>query len=337
MKSENENRIIVPKTTRSVDRIDSPVTDLEAEEGQYVMYGGKVFERSEGIFIPTDIQHYVDQDAYETSMTSKEIEKTQEERITEGKIVEEKHGLYTVREPTRIEKAVELAKEIGRRLVSPKGLAYAAKAAVTVGGFGLGMDMIDTAEAYADTPTMKGSLEVMAGQESTTMDLKLIVPVEYDLGIFTRHRITPSYEDGSIGTFHLLNINYNIVDGLSVLAEVDAGSAIETHPRLGFQYGTKLGDVGLFSVAHIGITDNPDVTLIGNVVYHPELTDNLKLVADTEVISMLHDDGHKVSFFRPRLGVDYKGLEAGAACDFILKGNEPAFSYNCGGFLKVIR
>ncbi len=179
-----------------------------------------------------------------------------------------------------------------------------------------------------------GMIEVLAGQKTGTLDAKFAIPVAPRTSVFTRHRITSDY-DGKVGSFHVASLSYNLVDGLDVVAEVDAIPGIGLDPRLGVQYFKKLGDVTMFELlTHSAKGEGLNLTSLTNIGYCPKLSGDLSLVLGVENVSNFNDNGHNASTQRLRAGVGYKGLQGGIAADLPEVGKDPKFGYNAGGFVR---
>jgi hypothetical protein len=212
--------------------------------------------------------------------------------------------------------------------VSAKGLGMIALGAT------LAFGAPSYAAAEMPTKPAHGAVEVMAGQETGTLDAKFAIPVAPKLNAFTRHRVTSDY-DGNVGSFHVANLSYNVVDGLSVVAEVDAIPGVGLDPRLGAQYFKKVGDVSMFGlVSQSAKPDGLNLTSLTNVCYTPTLKGDLSLVLGVENVSNFNDEGHNFSTQRLRAGVGYKGLQGGIAADLTEVGKDPKFGYNAGGFVR---
>jgi len=199
-------------------------------------------------------------------------------------------------------------------------------------------------KADADDTPVKASMELMAGQDSAILDIKLLGSLGSGFAVFNRNRITALYGGaenlGEVGasSFHVVNFRYALPwvkrpHSLEALAEVDviAGKGID--PRFGVQYGVTLGDVSLSQIVSLGSA--PDGLLITNVGYAPEVAQDVRVVGRLENVTSVSGDGHTSSTQRVRLGVALGQYELGVAGDLIEKGNEGNFGYNAGGFVSV--
>ena len=186
------------------------------------------------------------------------------------------------------------------------------------------------------TPAGSGTIELLAGHETATLDLKLAVDFNDRLKFFTRHRVTSDYEGNIPGTFHAAKLGYRLIDGLSPIAGVMGTSNRWIAPQVGLEYGHKFGDFGLYQLAWISTESDWEINTLTNLTYTPKLSDNVGLFLGLEGVSYFNSEGHKISFQRPRAGLNYKGLILAAAADFTEKGNDGKFGYNLGGIAKVV-
>ncbi|MBT4935339.1 hypothetical protein HOL21_04250 [Candidatus Woesearchaeota archaeon] len=175
--------------------------------------------------------------------------------------------------------------------------------------------------ATAQAKPASGCVELMAGHESATLDTKLFVPVAPDTTLFTRSRITPDYETGKVGSFHIASLAYDVFKGIEVFGELDAIPGVELDPRAGVQYFTKLGDVSLFGLASVGLKETPDGSALLNVRYSPAVSDTVRLVFGAEIPAGFDKSG--ITFAEPRLraGVDIDGYHIGFAADLNVTGS----------------
>ncbi len=215
---------------------------------------------------------------------------------------------------------------------------------------------LNPATAFAETPAEKsetsktaeepqkeqvhGMVEVMAGHQSGTLDTKLSLPIAPNTKIFNRNRITGLYEDGSVSSFHAFMLTYSpFVQGLDLVAEVDAISGVGLEPRTGIQYFRKLDDFKLAGFTSVSLQENPTGLFLVNLSYNPKFNDIVGLATNAELITTVGEDGHNYSIQRLRLGVNLIGYQVGPALDLKEATNhqlgETAVSYNLGGFLKT--
>jgi len=186
-------------------------------------------------------------------------------------------------------------------------------------------------------PARADSIELMAGNKNTTLDLKASADLTKKLGLFIRARPSVDYA-GNISSFGLADLTINLGGGLDAVGEVQlfGGRAV---PRAGMQYFTKTGDFSLYTLATIGLDSRPYLESVTALRYAPVLYKNLRLLAQVEDVTDVSARGHDFSTQRMRLGVEWKGWGAGAAADLTETGNSPkpldgTFGWNAGGFIS---
>ena len=178
-----------------------------------------------------------------------------------------------------------------------------------------------------------GSAELMAGNRSATLDLKVGTELAPGLQFFTRQFSSVNY-DNEVGHFGLINLGYNVWDGLNVLAQAQAIPGVGAAPRFGFEYFKQVGDFGLYGEAVSTVPESPQIELLANIGYRPSLTDDLRLVTDLEAITLLSPErGHDYSTQRLRLGLGAGQFEFGPALNLEEVGGN--VDYNVGGSVKV--
>jgi hypothetical protein len=285
--------------------------------------GGKNYWKTEGkLYLPEDID---EETIVEVKPTLTKEERTIEEIAGPGKVVKEKLGLVVVGEPTTLEKVLTEAKEVLRRLTTPKILAYATGVALTI---------VSPMVLAGETPT-SGSLELMTGNEYSTLDTKITTKVVDDVNLFLRQIIT-STPEGEVSYFGLMDLSYNLVDGLDLVGEVQAAPGMGVVPRAGLQYFKAFGDSALYALATVSTMEHPDGEFVVNLSYSPELSENVDLLTNIEDLTSVGEDGHNFSVQKLRLGVTLMDrYQIGAAADLLELGNEGELSYNLGGFLGL--
>jgi len=250
-----------------------------------------------------------------------------------GKVVKEKRGLAVVREPTFLDKVREEVVGTLRNLANPRKLAYAVGVACA----------ILAPVAYADDSPVeipqeglgaKGHIEFLAGNVGLATDL-IVSMDDLLLGIdFTTRYKTGVDCENQVSHFGLIDLNYNIVDGLDALLEVQFIQGVGVVPRPGFWYATAFDDVNMFISATVGPTTNPDGELHALLAYKPELTEGAKLLLQMEAVTNFAKE-HNFSTQDFRIGVildDTYMLGAAANLKETGMGNGLEFSYNAGVF-----
>ncbi len=207
---------------------------------------------------------------------------------------------------------------------------------------GIVTSLLTAAPAFAETPVY-GSVELMAGKKSATLDTKLCIPIVSRLSLFNRNLFTGIYkngEEGSLSSFHIFTLNYNIVGGLDFFTETDLDfPAGGLDPRAGLQHFKELGDFGIFTYSSFS-PKGVNVLFINEISYNHMFTKMVGLTGNVEVLFDLGEKSFNFSTERLRLGANLGGYKLGPAADFNLNQStnqnikETTFSYNLGGFVK---
>lgn len=188
------------------------------------------------------------------------------------------------------------------------------------------------------TPQSKaaeGSLEVMAGQVATTIDLKVSGQIAPKTGLFLRGITTADY-DGDVSHFGLADVSYNIVDGLDAVAEVQLASGMGVVPRVGAQYFGKFGDVSIYTLATVKAMENPDGEFVVNLGYTPKLTEEVRLLTNLENLTSVGAEGHQFSTQKVRTGLTFQEkYQVGAGIDLTELGPKGELTYSAGGFVGL--
>lgn len=178
-----------------------------------------------------------------------------------------------------------------------------------------------------------GSAELMAGNKSATLDLKVSAEIAPKLELFSRNLPTVNY-DNEVSYFGLASLGYAVFDGLNVLAQAQFIPGVGAAPRAGLEYFKQVGDFGLYGEAVTTVQESPQVELLANVGYRQQLTENLRLIADLEAITLLSPKrGHDYSTQRLRVGLGTGQFEFGPAINVEETGGNG--DYNVGGSAKV--
>ncbi|MBW2999827.1 hypothetical protein KY339_04080 [Candidatus Woesearchaeota archaeon] len=183
-------------------------------------------------------------------------------------------------------------------------------------------------------PQTKGSAELMAGQETATLDTKLSVPVAPRTSVFSRNRITSDYE-GNIGSFHLFKLDFKVIDGLGLCGGLMGTSAGGLKPNIGPQYFGKFGNFSAYGTVLVSAEEKPVATTLVNFGYYTELSDAIGLVFGLENVTAVNGKGHIFSTQRGRVGIGFGNLQFGLAGDIVEAGNKGKFSYNVGAYGKA--
>ncbi|MBT4446520.1 hypothetical protein HOA92_00940 [archaeon] len=173
-----------------------------------------------------------------------------------------------------------------------------------------------------------GTVELMAGNGSTTLDIQMPGKLAEKIGYFSRTRFTKDY-DGDVSAFGAVDLTYSIGSNVDLLLETQFAQGLGVVPRPGVQYIKTSGDltvVGLLTGSH-----NLDLEPHLVVRYDRELNERFGLMGQVELLTNFGIDGHNFSLQRLRAGASHDGYTLGVASDFIESEN---FGYNVGGFLE---
>ncbi len=184
-----------------------------------------------------------------------------------------------------------------------------------------------------------GAIELMAGDESATLDWKLFVPLSEELTLFNRLRSTAVYEDAQKSAINVTSLGYNVaVPGLDLFVESDLITGKGIDLRAGVQYFGKFDDFSVFQLFSIGLQGDPDFNSITNLNYAPSLTEDVGLYFNIENFTNFGLDGHSFSTQRLRAGFALEDVQFGVAMDLFEVGEDVALedvTYNAGGFVRV--
>ncbi|NQU78135.1 hypothetical protein HQ545_00015 [Candidatus Woesearchaeota archaeon] len=179
------------------------------------------------------------------------------------------------------------------------------------------------------------SAEVVAGQESATLDTMIFGEIGESAGVGGRIRATVDYE-GNASTLGMVDFTYDLNEGFGAILEAQlSGGGISFRP--GVQYVNSWGDFSLYALSTVGVDTDPDLDAIAVLRYQPDLNDRLSFVSQAECVSNFGGEGHNFSIQRLRLGLSVDWFEFGAAGDLREDGNDGDFSYNVGGYVRVRR
>ncbi len=199
-----------------------------------------------------------------------------------------------------------------------------------VTGVAIAASMICGTQSVANA---SGSVEVMAGDKSTTLDTKVMTNVAPRTNLFLRGRTSVDYQ-GKVGYFGLADLNVNLVDGLDAVAEAQFIPSVGVIPRLGLGYFKKVDDFSVYSLATAGFNgEDVDAEFLANLRYKPQLTDDLDLVLNLENVTNVGEQGHNFSVQRLRTGLGHNNYEFGVAADLTEAGGE--VTPNVGGYAKL--
>ena len=182
------------------------------------------------------------------------------------------------------------------------------------------------------------SIELMAGHNQTTLDIKAGAKVNDKVNIFGRVRPTVNYE-GELSTFGLMDLSINLIGPLDFVAEVQMFGG-QVVPRAGLQYFGMFGDFKIYTLMTVGMNENPNLESLTVLAFNPKLNELLGILARLENVTDLGSEGHEFSTQRLRLALTIAKFALGAAADLVELGTAPTlddgtFIWTAGGFGEV--
>ncbi len=182
------------------------------------------------------------------------------------------------------------------------------------------------------TPFVSAELTPM--NEKSVLDFKFGGDISDNIGFFSRSIVGINYKK-EISYFSLIDLVFPLRNGFDLLLEAQLiqGSEPEVVPRIGLQYFKELKeDVNLFALYTMALNGklNGEFVFSGN--YTPKLNNKLNYVLNLENVTNFGDQGHNFSVQRIRTGLKHGNIEFGPALNL---SEDPAFSYNAGGFVRV--
>lgn len=199
----------------------------------------------------------------------------------------------------------------------------------------LGTAVIGTAAQADEERTAFGAVELLVGQDSGTLDAKVLVPTGEDLTLLSRNRVTGTYEDGSVGSFSVNSLAYGLGEGLAVFGEVDAAPAAGLLPRAGMQHFYAGDGFTLFNLLSVPVDGSDiDVLHIGKVTYATPVTEELDLRLAAETLTSVNAEGLGFATQRLRFGVGSGPYQVGVAAD-LSENSTSEVSGNAGGDVTI--
>lgn len=181
----------------------------------------------------------------------------------------------------------------------------------------------------------EGSIDAMAGHQSTTIDLKVSGEVAPKTGLFVREMTTADYE-GKVSHFGLADLSYEIAGGVSAVAEIQAAPGMGVIPRVGAQYFGEVGDLTLYVLGTVKAGEQPDGELVAVIGYTPELTEGVSLLTSIECLTSVGESGHQFSGQKLRAGVTLEDkYQIGVGADLTEVGEEGTLDASVGGFVGL--
>ena len=198
-----------------------------------------------------------------------------------------------------------------------------------VAGVALAASLLGTGSNLARA----NSAEVMVGNTSTTLDVKVGTKVAPKTSLFVRNRTTVDYEN-QVSNFGLADLSYNLIGGLDAVAEVQMIPGAELIPRVGLGYFNKVDDLNFYGLATAGLSgEKIDAEFFASLSYTPKIPEDLQLKLSLEDISNFGQEGHNFSIQRFRAGLGINQYEAGLATDLTEAAGE--INPTVGAYAKI--
>ncbi len=197
-----------------------------------------------------------------------------------------------------------------------------------------------TPSASALDMTPHGRAEVMIGDETSLLDLKVSQNVTEKLNLFGRAKLTRDNLKHTDTPFAFIDVNYSLGHGINAVYEtqfIDLKDSTLIQPRFGLSYAGKLAkDLSFFTQTSVNITQDKDPKRNGenitNLRYAPKIgNSDYYGLAQVETCTNFGSDGLNFATQNFRFGVGKSKLEAGLALN--LKETDKTFSSTIGGFV----
>ncbi|HLC64745.1 MAG TPA: hypothetical protein VJI46_01320 [Candidatus Nanoarchaeia archaeon] len=196
--------------------------------------------------------------------------------------------------------------------------------------------LVGAALHLVNASAQAGSLEVLTGNNATTVDAKLYTEINPNVGIFLRNRLTDPYQ-GSISGFGVADLVANFWKGdfgtIGGVAEALFPYGGKTDPRLAVLYSGTQGPVKE-AVQVTGGLGSKTFELWGQGTYSIPISEGINLESGLEFVSNFGVQGHNFSRQSPRLGIrsgDVSGLKVGVGADVIETPKETKFNVGVFG------
>ncbi len=182
------------------------------------------------------------------------------------------------------------------------------------------------------------SIEAMAGNKKTTLDIKATAQLTEKVGLYGRLRPSVDYT-GTLDTFGLMDLYINMFGPVDFVVEGQLAGGQLT-PRGGLQYFGKAGDFSLYTLLTFGLGEAKDIEHLTVLAYNPKFSTVFGLLVRAENITNFGKVGNNYTLQRLRLGLTADKFRVGGAMDLLELGNAPnlgdgTFGWNAGGFGEV--
>ncbi|MEZ5072992.1 MAG: hypothetical protein R2751_19115 [Bacteroidales bacterium] len=179
-------------------------------------------------------------------------------------------------------------------------------------------------------------VELMLGNKYGAVNLafsKSFGP-ESRLGFFHMNTVQFDYRDETGHSYILQDLLYvETIKHLNVTAGV-AYSKGGFAPTAGLQYLLAGKNVMFLLAPRVNLVEDLSYDVFGFLQFKPALTENLKLFARAQFLSVFDGESHIKSYQWLRLGLDTKGIQFGLALNFDEYGPHPAVETSAGLFVR---
>ncbi len=181
------------------------------------------------------------------------------------------------------------------------------------------------------------SLEVAPGHQFTAVDLQWLKPFNQNLPellFYTRSRYQVDYEDQTSYFISLITA-YQLLakDKIGLATEIIADDFGMTY-KGGLQYLDAHERKLWYTWINVGYSDQMLYGWFILIRYLPKLSEHWSLYFQLELVNNFKREGNLFAAQRPRFGLDYRGIQFGAACDLSQVGTEWSNLSNYGFFLR---
>lgn len=133
----------------------------------------------------------------------------------------------------------------------------------------------------------------------------------------------------------ITDVNYSILKGLSGGIGLTYNSISGLSPTAGFGYNKNGKRYSIVVAPAVIFSGNTSIRLIANLIYKPQLTDNLNLyLASSNLLTYGFGGDHVRSYQKLRVGLDYKTFQFGVGVNFDQFGVNKISDRRLGGFVR---
>ncbi|MEK6911099.1 MAG: hypothetical protein AABW82_04975 [Nanoarchaeota archaeon] len=182
---------------------------------------------------------------------------------------------------------------------------------------------------------MNGALEVLSGEKTTLTDTKLSLDLGKKVNVFGRNITSFDYESGKKNPFSLVDVSYNLSNGLGGVFETQFVKGMAPDPRLGLQFFKKKDDLSFYSIGTININGEPNFEGVAKLRYTPRINDKFNGLFQLENLANFNGEGLNFAVQRARVGLVRGNYEFGVGANITEVNSKGKIKndYMLGGFL----